>query len=150
MSDHYLRFISTDPHYAPTAAAAEEARLFLATLVPDADEVVAAISDEIEFVDQGANFERVLCPRCGTEVDEGWWGEEVDRASASAFSGLDVITPCCGSALSLNDLEYVWPAGFARFVLEALNPNLSDLGQRDVAALSALLGTPLRRIWAHY
>ena len=150
MSDNYLRFIPMDPRYVPAAEAIEESRLYLARLAPDADEVTAAVGDEINFIDQGANFERVSCPRCATELDKGWWGEEVERASAAAFTWLEVTVPCCGSTLSLNDLDYEWPAGFARFVLEAMNPNVPDLAESDVAVLSAMLGTPLRRIWTHY
>jgi hypothetical protein len=150
MSDNYLRFIPVEPTYAPTATAAEEARLLLATLVPDADEVTATISDEIEFVDQGANFERVSCPRCGTKLEDDWWGDAVEVASAGNFTRLEVTVPCCDSTLSLNDLDYDWPAGFAKFVLEAMNPNVRDLEEGDIHRPMAVLGTPLRRIWAHY
>ena len=150
MSDNYLRFIAADPMYVPDPAAAADARLYLARLVPDADEVTATITDQIEFIDQGANFERVSCPRCGADLDEGWWSEAVDAASKTGFARLDVTVPCCGSALSLNELDYQWPAGFARFVLEAMNPNVPDLRKEDVDELTSILGTPLRRIWTHY
>ena len=56
----------------------------------------------------------------------------------------------CGTAVSLNDLRYEWPAGFAKFVLEAMNPNVMDLPDEGFAELSRDLGTPLRKIWAHY
>jgi len=150
VSDNFLRLIPTDPEYTPDAQAADEARAYLATLVPDADEVKAAMTSEIAFIDQGANFERISCPRCGAEIDESWWADEVERASNTAFAQLDVITPCCAARVSLNDLDYRWPAGFARFVLEAMNPQVRDLDESATARLAAMLGTPLRRIWAHY
>src|SRR5438093_1118722 len=54
---------------------------------------------------------------------------------------------------TLNDLRYVWPAGFARFVLQARNPGLQgamDLPAVDRAALEAIVGCRLRTIWARY
>jgi hypothetical protein len=57
---------------------------------------------------------------------------------------------CCGALVSLNDLIYEWPAGFARFVLEAMNPNVRDIADDELASLAAILGTPLRKIWARY
>ena len=150
MSDNFLRLIPTDPEYTPDAQAADEARAYLATLVPDADEVKAAMTSEVTFIDQGTNLERISCPRCGAELDESWWADEVERASNTAFTQLDVTTPCCAARVSLNDLDYEWPAGFARFVLEAMNPQVRDLDESATARLATMLGTPLRRIWAHY
>jgi len=46
-------------------------------------------------------------------------------------------------------LRYVWPAGFARFVLEAMNPNISDLTAAEQGMLQETLGCRLRRIWVH-
>ena len=59
MSDNYLRFISTDPGYAPVVETAERARLFLANLLPDAEEVTATTSDQIEFIDAAREIERL-------------------------------------------------------------------------------------------
>lgn len=52
-----------------------------------------------------------------------------------------IRVPCCGAVTSLSDLDYRWPAGFARFVLEASEPTLA--GTLDVLAvtqLEAILG----------
>lgn len=83
-------------------------------------------------------------------MDQEWWSEQFDEAEATGFSRLDVSVPCCGATVSLNGLGYELPAGFARFVLEAMNPNVKDLPETALADLSAALGTPLRKIWAHY
>jgi len=45
--------------------------------------------------------------------------------------------------------ESTAPAGFGRFVLEVMNPNIRDLKPAEVLALSTALGTLLRRIWVH-
>jgi hypothetical protein len=150
MSDNFLRLIAADPAFVPEAAAAEKARAYLTRLVPDADCVSATITERIQFVDQGANFERVSCPECGSALPEDWWSDAVEHASETAFASLDVSVPCCGRTVSLNELDYEWPAGFARFVLEAMNPNVRDLDEEEVASLALILGTTLRRIWAHY
>jgi hypothetical protein len=46
----------------------------------------------------------------------------MDASYRSAFEDLAVRTPCCHTDTTLNELDYDWPAGFARFVLEARNP----------------------------
>jgi hypothetical protein len=149
VSDNFLRLIPTDPDYLPTfdarASAIEKLRLWL----PAADEITATATADVEFVDQGGNFERVLCPSCGTELALQDWHDAMDRAAGTAFRDLSMVTPCCGAATSLNDLIYEWPAGFARFVLEAMNPNARDLTERQHRELEEVLGTPLRRIWSH-
>ena len=106
-------------------------------------------TEEVRFIDQGSNFEGVYCPACSADLDQ-WWKEAMDRAWQTRFANLAAVVPCCGSATSLNDLRYVWPAGFARFVLEAKNPGITDLAHHDLAQLETTLGCRLRRIWAHY
>ena len=150
MSDSYLLLIPTDPHFVPSPAAAELARLRLEQLVPDAEDVTAVVNDSVEFIDQGSNFERVRCPHCGRVLAQEWWSDRFDQAEATEFSALEVSVPCCGSSVSLNDLKYELPAGFAKFVLETMNPNVRDFPDEALADLSRDLGTPLRRIWAHY
>ncbi len=34
--------------------------------------------------------------------------------------------PCCGQNACLMDIEFDWPAGFARFELSVMNPNVKD------------------------
>ena len=149
MSDDYLRLIPVNPEYVPDALAREDARRLLIALVPGADEVLAKITDDVKFVDQGRNFERIVCPSCGSELDVRWWQEAMDSAYATKFTDLVVSLPCCHNECSLNDLHYEWSAGFARFVLEALNPN-ADLDETQIHALEAKLGSALRKIWARY
>jgi hypothetical protein len=52
--------------------------------------------------------------------------------------------------VSLNDLVYSWPSGFARYTLEAMNPGLGSLPERVHARLESVLGCRVRVIWAHY
>ena len=101
------------------------------------------------FVDQGENFERLLCPACGVELSVAWWQQTIDRSEEKDFEDLSVVTPCCGTSTSLNELRYEWPAGFGRFVLRALNPG-KDLSDEAIERLERVLDCKLRKIWAYY
>src|SRR5258708_2739613 len=90
MPDNVLKLIPVDPQYVPEASVRLEARHFLASLVPDAERVEVIVTDQVGFVDQGANFERVLCPNCGSELDMQWWQRAMNSASETGFSQLQV------------------------------------------------------------
>jgi hypothetical protein len=73
----------------------------------------------------------------------------MDKASENKFTDLSVVVPCCGSKTSLNELRYEWPAGFAQFIIEIINPdrNISD---EELLKIETILGSKLRKIWSHY
>jgi hypothetical protein len=148
MSDNWLRFIPTDPEFLPTQAAAAKAQALLASIVPQSTEVTVQFTEHVEFMDQGANFESVACPRCEANA-ESWWGDAMSEQYKTRFSNLRVTAPCCGATVSLNELNYKWPCGFSRFVLEAMNPNVRDIAPDQVAELEETLGCPLRVFWRH-
>jgi hypothetical protein len=50
---------------------------------------------------------------------------------------------------SLPDLLYDWPQGFARFSLEAMNPNIQDLTEAAEREFETIIGCSLRKIWQH-
>ena len=150
MSEDFIALIPTTPEFAPAPELLEKAKNLLARFLPHAEEIVAAVTQEIRFVDQGGNFERISCPKCASELHTDWWQEVMDRAYESKFQRLEVVTPCCGFATTLNDLEYQRPAGFARCRLEARNPKQKELSSEQLERLAGLLGTPLRQIWVHY
>ena len=149
VSDNYLRLIPADPSFVPDAGAQARAHNLLRTRLAGADAITIRVTPDIQFVDPGSNLEGIFCPACGARLDR-WWGDAIDRASASSFQELRVQVPCCGAVCSLNDLRYEWPAGFARFVLEAMNPGVPDLPAGDLALLEDILGCRLRRLWARY
>lgn len=95
-------------------------------------------------------METIVCPACGTVLDDQWWMKVVDRAyNNGKFTDLTVSTPCCDTLCSLNELVYDWPMGFACFVLEAVSP-LTDIGNRQQDLLEQILQCKLRKIWARY
>jgi hypothetical protein len=149
MSDSILKLIPADPYFVPEYAARLEALDLLSARLPAADVVSGAATDEVNFVDPGANLVRVVCPACGTELDMEQWQQFMDAAYATQFADLIVTMPCCGATGSLHDLHYEAPAGFARFELEVLNPN-GDLKDDECYQLEHILGCRLRKIWAQY
>jgi hypothetical protein len=149
MSDNSLLFIPTNPTAQPSRAAAEKAIELMKAFAPNSyGEVRAKFSENTEFHSGGSNWSGVACPNCGADLD-GWWKGAMDAAWLSEFSNLGVTMPCCGSSTTLNDLNYVWPAGFSRFVLEAMNPNIPQTTPDQDQALSKELGLELRKIWMH-
>ena len=150
MSDDYLRLIPTDPTWRPGAEAAKRAAAALAALAPGADSVEAELYDEVTFIDQGANLDRLSCPACQAELAMDWWSEQMGRAGDAGFTNLAVTNPCCGTRTSLNELTYDWPAGFARAELSVRNPQRGWLDDAELVQVSAELGHPLKQVMAHY
>ena len=149
MSDIYLRIIPNDSACVPSALARERALDVLQRAVPLADDVASQVMPEVRFVDCGDNFETVRCPHCGADVGE-WWSVAMEIGHEQQFRDLRATTPCCGRYTSLNELVYSWPAGFARYSLEALNPGVGSLPETLVRRLEDALGAAVRVIWAHY
>jgi len=121
----------------------------LRAIFPRADDVRVQLSDQVRFVDQGANWERVLCPFDATELSAEWWQAAMDQAYQKDFNDLAVTLPCCKRTSSLDELHFEWPAGFARFSLEVRNPK-GDLDTERISQLERTLGLSLKIIWAHY
>jgi hypothetical protein len=148
MSDDWLLYIPVDPEFVPPGDSAENARALLAQFLPQANKVTARRKNAVTFFHPGGNWSGVQCPECNTNIEQ-WWQEVMTTASESQFENLIVRTPCCGVKRSLNDLHYVWPAAFGRFVLEAMNPNDRDLGPEKEAELARALGCGIRKVWIH-
>ena len=149
MSDTYLRIIPADPTCVPSALARERALDVIRRAVPFADDLSHRVTDDVRFVDCGENFETVRCHACGADVGE-WWSMAMEVGHEQQFKDLRVTTPCCALHTTLNDLRYSWPAGFARYTLEVLNPNITELSHGVVRRLENALHAPVRVIWATF
>jgi hypothetical protein len=167
MSDYYLSLIPEDPSYVPPADAQARAletfRAFLTKKAPfqvkpfvrrdePKVEIEMEVSEDIQFVDQGENFESVSCPACGTRIKTKSWSGWMNKSYESKFIDRSVTMPCCGCETELNALRYDSPAGFARFVLRALDPDVKNgmLPAEKLSALEEILGCKLRQIGTHY
>lgn len=148
MSDTWLKFVPEEPGFQPSREAADAAVGLLNACLPNAEEITAEYFEQVQFIDPGGNWSGVQCPNCSTDIEE-WWQDAMSEAVESDFEQLEAVAPCCRAKVSLNDLAYVWPAGFGKFVLAATNPGVSDLAPEQERALSKRLGHRLRKIWVH-
>lgn len=74
----------------------------------------------------------------------------MDKAyEETRFADLAAILPCCGRLSSLNDLQYDWPAGFARFQLRVRDPG-KDIDEAMLQELERILACSLKKVWAHF
>jgi hypothetical protein len=147
MSMHLLKLIPADPWLVPPKACWSAAAARFQHFAPQAETIEASSSATIQFIDPGGNFERVLCPACASDITD-WWTTAMDAAWQSSFADLSISLPCCGITTNLNDLQYEWPAGFARFTLAAQNPKLErGLSFEELDELQAILGCRLRQVF---
>ena len=149
MSENFLRFIPANFLYLPSSFPQQEVQTLLTTTFPHADEIQVTITDEVVFVDSGTNLERIKCPVCKSLLPFDWWSQMMNRAyEESRFTNLIVTVPCCQATTTLNDLQYEWPSGFARFLLEVRNPG-DELKQEAFRHLEQILECRLRILWTH-
>jgi hypothetical protein len=143
-----LRIISTNPSYIPNKQQQQQAKDFLTKIYPK-HKTECISKDKIEFVDQGQNFDSIVCPFCGKSIETEYWQDAMEKADENHFTDLIIITPCCNKHTSLNDLKYITPAGFARFILSVNDPE-TEIEEENIVALQKILNTQLRIIYAHY
>jgi hypothetical protein len=63
------------------------------------------------------------------------------------FSDLATTTLCCGQSSTLNDLDYDWPQGFARWRIDIMNPGVGRLPYETEQQLADPLGHPVRLVY---
>ncbi|HEU5375727.1 MAG TPA: hypothetical protein VFV38_09830 [Ktedonobacteraceae bacterium] len=150
MSTNLLILIPTEPTYRPESVGAKRAQALLHTYFSQTAEASVSLSEEVAFIATGGNLERVLCPCCQSVLDEQWWIAAMERAyNETRFADLIVALPCCGRVSSLNDLQYDWPTGFARFQLHVRDPS-NEIDEATFQELERILACSLRKIWAHF
>jgi hypothetical protein len=148
MSYTVLKLIPIEPDFIPGETMQNRAAEMLGNIFKSS-EIELIETDEIEFADQGQNFENVSCNLCSRKIDMEFWQEVMDTAHDTRFEDLTFMTPCCHKRTSLNDLNYDMPAGFSKFVISIADP-LNDVQSNTILALENILGTKVRKIWAHY
>lgn len=148
MSSTDLKLIPILPSYIPDEAKQADARSFLNRLY-QTEQVTFYNEDTIEFIDPGSNFESVVCNLCGQPIEVEDWQSAMDKAYEKQFTDLKFTTSCCHKETSLNDLNYTWAAGFAKFII-VVSGAQETLSASNLKTLEESLGTPVRCIWAHY
>jgi hypothetical protein len=147
MSLTVLKIIPLVPDYVPSDIQQEKAKMFLSGVF-DLLHTELITTEEIEFVDQGENFESVSCNLCGQDISGEDWQDKMDLAYQSLFKNLNIMTSCQHET-SLNDLNYKWPAGFAKFVI-SISDAQNVPSENELMQLHEILGMRMRVIWARY
>ena len=161
MSDDYLKIIPTAPEHVPPKSRHQLALTLLETFLPDGEEFEAQVYDKTEFIDQGENIEAVICPSCTKRstldhsTDDNpivtWWYDLAESMEDADVTKIITEMPCCRQRVRLMDIEFDWPAGFARFELNVMNPNVrGNLTIPQLEQLETILGCPLKQVRAHY
>lgn len=149
MGDHWLILIPTDPGWVPDAHQAIKAREAIDQLTPARNGGIETCAPgRVEFVNCGENFESIGCPACGAMLDGEWWKERMSAVydRTGGFGALDVITPCCGYATTLNDLDYNFPQGFASWWISVHYASRDWLDDAERMRIEAALSHPVREI----
>jgi hypothetical protein len=148
VSEVWLIVLPTDSLAIPAEDRRNAAFALLCTLRPGAQDPELHVSETPVYFDCGSNFESVFCPFCAAEIKHQWWSEQMDKWWSGDRRNLAVVTPCCRRATGLNDLDYVWPQGFACVAFELMRPE-GDLEPSEREQVEAVLGVPIRTIWRH-
>lgn len=147
MSDCIMKIIPKDPFYKVSDLSLQSAKSFLQTQI-HCDFIEVEINETPVFVDCGGNLERISCPECSTELDFEWWRDAMDKAAECEFTLLKTEMPCCKRFISLNDLDYFFPCGFASALISIFNPS-QPIDSKIIDAIENVLGTGVRIIEAH-
>jgi hypothetical protein len=145
MPDTFLIIIPAHPDSEVSDEIAEAACGVLETAFPDAEDISYDMFDEVRFIDPGVAFDSVRCPACGKDCD-AWWPTAMDKAARLEFDDLDIVTKCCKTAMTLNDITYTPAAGFARLALVVVNSGMDAITGTQRDAIEAALGFGVRVI----
>lgn len=150
MSESYCVIIPADPK----SALPETAETVRATLEQIVGTDRSRVKDygKLQFIDCGGNFESLACPHCATSIEMDVWNNWMDEDwhGQDGFHLHSHTTPCCGESLTLNDLIYLQPQGFARWFVSAYDTMHGPLTEDETRALSNIAGLPLRAIYQNY
>jgi hypothetical protein len=149
MSDNWIIVFPESSSYVPSDTARDRAIALFRQLAPEADEVTSETTPNPRFIDCGGNLRRVICPVCRAEVDLNWWSERLGDEYEANFPIRKMNMSCCHSQLGIDQLEYDWPQGIARFSVEAMNPNIRDLSDQNLADFEQILGCKVRKVLRH-
>lgn len=151
MSTDLTYVIPTDARWTPGPEQESRAIELVRDFLRDHQELTVERPGRVELYHGYQLFESIHCPSCGAELDiQPWWTDQLDAAwdSDAGFVALELTTPCCGAATSLNDLANNTPQGFASWAITVRDP-LADLADWQVAQVEEPLGHRIRVGYAH-
>ena len=145
MSEVHLRLVPTDPSWQPTPEAARAAVEVLRGITQDRGEMELELYDEVTLIEQSRDHGSACCPGCHHSLPRSWWHERLSHAAASSFLNLTVVTPCCHTVTSLNDLRHAYPTVFTRAELLVRDPE-RELTEDELTTLAQALGHAIRQL----
>jgi len=148
MSDYYIRFI---PESINTTLGVNSIKL-VEKLDWGGNVPKFTFNEQLHFADAGQNFESVECPLCKANLME-WWGSAMGSAysDVEGFINIEVTAPCCSMKVSLHNLEYSFPQGFYKTMIEVMPRLDSQVAPEDIADnLLDITGEKWRVIHAYY
>lgn len=140
MSDTMYKIIPESYNFYPIDIRAIDGAVKVLKMYVQADNITWKSFESPRFIDCGSNFESVTCPLCGNSISIDVWQEMMDMCyKRSCFNNLNIVLPCCNKDSTLNDLKYKNDCGFAKFVIEVLNP-IEVLCNHDLYEASKCFG----------
>ncbi len=150
MSDNWITIIPQDARALPSMAQRQRTLKRYMEMVPGAEEVELKSTRYFDFYDCGVNFDKVSCPTCKRKLSMDWWSKCLETdARAKGYKLAEYELPCCGAKHDLSELIYYRPQGFAKFALDAMNPDTIRLKKKYKEELEEILGIPLLVIYQH-
>ncbi|MGK2870154.1 MAG: hypothetical protein ACSLFA_26610 [Mycobacterium sp.] len=150
MSADWTTVFPTDPFWVPSRDRADAAAAVFGCLVDGESDVEVRTVKQLLFESAGADFGTASCPMCAAVVaqnpeDMGWFTGQLDRVFAELESSrtLQATMPCCGVSVSMNDVLYDPPAGFACWSVSVRGARYA-VGDRERALVEAALGHDVR------
>jgi hypothetical protein len=158
MSELLIRVIPTDPEWQPTTEAAAAAANYIAGLFAGPGDHVESVKpmfyDRIAVIDGGEYMADLFCPRCEASIGLDWFWDllGVRTGGDPTIDDLAVTVPCCGAALTLPELRFEDPIGFARFEVRVKDWSRGpwDLSDHELTTAGTILGHPVLQVHAHY
>ncbi len=161
MSDSYLRIIPADENLVPSDEVVAQVLEVVAPAFDGADEILTKRYAQPVFIDPGAHLQAAVCPACGARLDlrdpaaagarAGWWSPLANELAQRGAGDVRASLPCCRKLVPFSRLRFDPVAGVASFEISVMNPRLPSLPPLEVQEqLEAVLGCPVRYVWAQY
>jgi len=148
LSHYILRFIPEDIYFSLNHSELSK----IENLNWDGNNPSFIFSERMLFADAGRNFESVKCPNCNSNLAK-WWGTAMDSAFSEeyGFVDIEINTPCCNYEVSLHELNYYFPQGFYRIMIEVVQMTGSRIMSEEIVRnLFSITGVSWRAIHACY
>jgi len=142
MSEVALFVIPQDPFFVPGGPAQAAAEALARRLAPAAEAIAVSVTAKPQFFDAGENFRSLRCPEGGKRLDMEWWAELMEEDFDGEGYSLAAWPSPCGRPVTLAELVYDAPQGFARFAVALANPGV-DFDDAALAAFAEVIGAPV-------